>query len=770
MRNDMQHNITEVSRFYDLFRIVKIIPDEIRLQKNKEQSWEYGYNQKYDVIIISKDGTIGEIYEIYDLCIAIPEVPNQIEGSKKTTKDQKWERKALPAELKKFKSMYGDEGWNKAPKQLVDKYDPYIKEEYKRRKFGFWFMNNGIPTWIVGQHYVYLQWSPIDIGYANYWLAGMISYYHWEACRADNRSYGQVKVKCRRSGASHEASSDIIEEASISRSSSFGIVSKTGKDAKSFFIKKVVAKFRKYPFFFKPLFDGNTNPKEELAFRAPSEKVTIHNKGAHTEDDELDTYISHQTTQNNSYDSEKLKMIVEDEGGKWISKLGDILQHWDTVKECLRTGKKIIGKCKMITTVNPPKDGGESFKKLWEQSNVKDRMPNGQTKSGLYQIFVRAEHNYEGFIDQYGYPVLETPESPVMGIDGELIKQGAFQYFDELVVSLKDDPEKLNEFLRKNPRCIEDAFRQPSSGSPFVLANIHDQRERNNQMVEVIKGGRIVPRHQTQLMRFNLVWRDGKKDSFVDMIPHPEGVFYATWIPPHEQQNKQIIVNGRKTPGNADFGAFGCDPYDVSETVTDSRFSNGALIGFSRGRHMGGPEYGVFLEYAERPLSVDDFFDDVIKCCVFYGMPILPERDKARLLYEMKNRGYRSYVLNRPDKEEWELSGADKEIGGYPSRNELIRNDQIILIHGYTAKHLGEARINTYRELGTYPTMPFNRLLTDIEGFTPEKTTKSDLTMALGAAMVAVQPKSWYAKKEIEIKTINIGLKPVNQRNYEPAQ
>lgn len=764
-------SIQEVFKFYDLFRIVSgVIPEDVINERNASKAWKYGYDEEYDVIIISKDGTIGQIYEIEHLLIAIPLQPDisEIHGSDLPAKEQMWQRSELPDGLKKYKSLYGDDGFLSQPKKIREEFEPYIEKQFELRQNGFWFMNNGIPHWLTGQHWMYLQWSPIDVGYADYWLAGMISYYHWEACRADYRSYGQNKVKCRRSGWSHEASSDVIEVGTSSRESHCGIISKTGKDAKSFFIKKTVSKFRKYPFFFKPLFDGNTNPKEELAFRAPSEKVTNKNKGAYTDDDELNTYIDWQTTQNNSYDSEKLKMVVEDEAAKWGAKLGDILEHWDVIKQTLRSGVNVVGKCKMGTTVNPPDEGGASFKKLWDKSDVRDRMTNGETQSGLYRIFIRAEHNFEGFIDVYGYPVLECPAEPVMGIDGRLIKQGAFRYFDDYVESLKRDPTSLNEWLRKNPRSIEDAFRIPGNKSPFNLANIFDQISYNDTMVKAAKGGGMILRKETQYSRYNLAWKDGKRDTTVELIPDVNGRFYLSWIPPKELQNNIEDKNGEKFPLNTDWGCLGCDPYDISKTTREDKGSEGAIIGLSRGKPMCEADYGVFLEYLERPFDVSEFFDDVIKACVFFGMPILPERDKARLLYEMKERGYRKFVLNRPDKEEWELTGPDKELGGYPGKNEQLASDQIILTQNFTHKHLGMSLDEDYRPEGTYPAMPFNRLLRDMELFDPTNRTKSDLTIAFFAAILGIQPRGYYAKYERkESKIINIGLTPVNKRSHE---
>lgn len=53
-----------------------ILKDHIPTRKinrmNENRSWKYGYNEDYDVIIISKDGTLGEIYRINSINIGLP--------------------------------------------------------------------------------------------------------------------------------------------------------------------------------------------------------------------------------------------------------------------------------------------------------------------------------------------------------------------------------------------------------------------------------------------------------------------------------------------------------------------------------------------------------------------------------------------------------------------------------------------------------------------------------------------------------------------------
>ena len=151
------------------------------------------------------------------------------------------------------------------------------------------------------------------------------------------------------------------------------------------FTDKVVPINSRLPFFFKPIMDGMDKPKTELAYRVPASKITKKNM-FDVEDNEidgLDTTIDWKNTDDNSYDGEKLLLLVHDESGKWI-KPNNILNNWRVTKTCLTFGSKIIGKCMMGSTSNALNKGGSNFKKLYDDSSVLKRNTNGQTKSGLY--------------------------------------------------------------------------------------------------------------------------------------------------------------------------------------------------------------------------------------------------------------------------------------------------------------------------------------------------------------------------------------------------
>jgi len=727
----------------EMYKVVQdYVPKAVLTNKNKNKSWKYGYDEKYDLVIISKTGEIENIINIQGLIIGLPKQPKKIHSRSKKKSEQYWERIDIPKPLSKIKSIFQ---WNEMPSQFKNNWVDYIENEFDSRELGHWFMNNGVPTYISGAHYMYLQWTSIDVGYPDYREANRIFYLFWEACKADNRSFGMTYLKIRRSGFSFMGSSESVNIGTLAKDSRVGILSKTGADAKKMFTDKVVPIANRLPFFFKPIQDGMDKPKTELAYRVPASKITKKNMYGSEEDiDGLDTTIDWKNTDDNSYDGEKLLLLVHDESGKWL-KPNNILNNWRVTKTCLRLGSKIIGKCMMGSTSNALSKGGDNFKKLYEDSDVKLRNSNGQTKSGLYSLFIPMEWNMEGFIDRYGLPVMHinTNSKPVIGIDNSIIQQGAINYWQNEVDSLKKDPDALNEFYRQFPRTESHAFRDESKQSLFNLTKIYQQIDYNDSTIK-----------EHHLTRGSFSWKDGIKDSKVIWTPNNRGRFLVSWTPNKNLQNRVINRNGKKMPGNEHLGAFGCDSYDISGTV-GGRGSNGALHGLTKFNMDEAPSNEFFLEYVARPQTAEIFFEEVLMACVFYGMPILVENNKPRLLYHFKNRGYRAFSMNRPDKIFNKLSRTEKELGGIPNSSEDIKQAHASAIESYIEKYIGLDIEGTFRDSDLMGFMPFARTLEDWAKFDIGNRTKFDASISSGLAIMACQKHLYTPEKKSSKISIN---------------
>ena len=716
-----------------LVKIVEPIRINTIKRLNKSKSWKYGYDKEHDIVVISKTGEIGDIVEIQNLQIALPKQPKEI----KRWDNNKWNVEPLPKDLARIKSIFD---WRDLPEDFKEQWIDYIEEEFKRREEGFWFYNNGKPTYITGSHYMYLQWSKIDVGKPDYREANRLFFIFWEACKADSRSYGMCYLKNRRSGFSFMASGETVASATIKSDGRYGILSKSGSDAKKMFTDKVVPISINYPFFFKPIQDGMDRPKTELAYRVPASKLTRKRMSSGDGLEEvqgLDTTIDWKNTGDNSYDGEKLALLIHDEAGKW-EKPENILNNWRVTKTTLRLGSKIVGKCMMGSTSNALDKGGSNFKKIYKGSDVTKRNKNGQTSSGLYSLFIPMEWNYEGFMDEYGIPVFNTPEKPVIGPDGSEIEVGVIDHWHNEAEGLKSDQDSLNEFYRQFPRTEEHAFRDETKNSIFNLTKIYEQIDYNEETARPIKG--------------NFQWQNGVKDSKVIFVPDlNNGRFNISWVPGTALQNRMVLKNGIKYPGNEHVGAFGCDSYDISGTV-DGRGSKGALHGLTKFSMEDAPPNTFFLEYVARPQTSEMFFEDVLMALVFYGMPILAENNKPRLLYYLKRRGYRGYSMNRPDKTWNKLSPAEKEIGGIPNSSEDIKQAHASAIESYISSYVG------VNEQGEYGNIEFNGTLNDWARFDINKRTQFDASISSGLAIMACNRHMYQPQQERTTNKLSFGF------------
>jgi hypothetical protein len=170
------------------------------------------------------------------------------------------------------------------------------------------------------------------------------------------------------------------------------------------------------------------------------------------------------------------------------------------------------------------------------------------------------------------------------------------------------------------------------------------------------------------------------------------------------------------------------------------------------------PEH-FFLEYIARPQTAEIFFEDVLMALVFYGMPILAENNKPRLLYYLKRRGYRGFSMTRPDKVWNKLSVAEKEIGGIPNSSEDIKQAHAAAIESYIDQYVGEKQT-------TMGDMYFNKTLNEWARFDINKRTLFDATISSGLAIMGCNRNMYKPVQDKKNIPINIGLKRYNNTGY----
>jgi hypothetical protein len=700
-----------------------------------------GYNDF--IVNICPDKTEGDVMLLADIYIQLPKMPDESEilFSNLPKEEQHWKRTEPPTDLARIRSM--DE-WSEMPREFRDKYSTYIKEEFRRRRHGVWFMNNGIPVYITGRHYMMLQWSKIDIGYPSYLAFQRDLFIHEAACEADPRSLGQLYTKCRRSGYTNMSACILVDEATQVKDKLLGIMSKTGKDAQeNIFMKKAVPVFLSYPFFFKPIQDGTTNPRMELAFREPSKRITKKNKTSQR-GEALNTIINWKNTTNNAYDGEKLHYLYLDESGKW-EKPTDIRESWRIHRTCLIVGRKVVGKALVGSTVNPLDKGGKEFKELWRDSDPKERNANGRTKTGLYRIFIPAYEALEGFFDKYGNPVVEDPDKPFIGLDREVISIGAKTYLKNEREALKHDARELNEVIRQFPFTPDEAFRDSIEGSLFNIGKIYEQITYNETL------------YPSPIRVGNFVWKDGKPDTEVIFVPDPNGRWRVSWIPKEENRNLKQYKNGKLVAPKSDIGVGGVDSYDIDATV-DGRGSKGACHLYTK-FNMEAPPNTFVAEYASRPPLAKIFYEDVLMAAHFYGFSLLIENNKYGIVRYFESRGYDGYLMDRPQHLGGSTSKVSVKTKGIPSNSQDVIQSHAQAIEAYIHNHVG------YNEsTGEYGKMYLDRTLEDWIGYKIDDRTKFDLTISSGLALLAAQ------KTRTETKSADFSDKKFLRRYKDPIR
>ena len=724
----------------------------------KKDYYKEWYDEKNDCIILDPKGTVGEIIVLDNLRLALPVVPKNkkdILFSDLPIKEQYWRRIDPPKGLMP---------------ETEDAWSEYILEEFRRRREGVWFMNNGKAEWLTPTHYMGLQWNRmLDTGgFKEFRLAQRDIYYFCLAVIIDPRAVGILFLKGRRTGFT-EVILDHFEDFSTStKNALFGITSKTGSDASEAFLKYSYG-LQNQPFFFIPVVKGKIDDRNKMEFGKVSDSSKIAKKKKDTStDDYLNTKVDWLNTTTLSYDSKKLFMYLGDEAGKW-ERPNNYEDHWANIKPTMITGGRVVGTAFIGSTVGAVEKGGKEFKNLYYGSNVLKRNSNGRTTTGLYSFFLPAHKNYEDYTDKYGVcHITVNPGEHFYNAQGIKMTIGSLQYLENEFKSAKEMGGKHHNNVRRlDPITVDDAFRDESKGSLFDLDKINDQIAHNNN-ADV----------ENTLVRGNFEWEGGIKDTTVVWRPNHKGRFLIAWLPPKELQNRWIEKNNQfggrsKHPLNEDLGCFGADTYDIDATAgaklenteNGSEYdsgSKGAISGVTAFSMKNIPNNFFFLEYIARPQTAEVFFEDALMACVFYGMPILIESNKARMLYHFKNRGYRGFSLSRFDKETNRLSPTEKLLGGIPSNSADVINIHWTAIEAYVNKYVGYYEqgddLVPVREENEIGSCPFNRMLRDWSKFNVGKRTDYDISIASGYALVGVNRKSYKAQLP-ERKTLGFKIR-----------
>lgn len=614
--------------------------------------------------------------------------------------NQYWERPLPPPEYdtKRKKEISAQKA---NPEYFNTELQSYRNQEWDRRLNGYWFYNNGVPTYVTGLHYFYLVHWKIDVGYPHFRMTDVDFFYFLEYVIQDPRALGMIEVTKRRQGKTMRAGAFLFELTSRSKNKNAGIQSKTFEDAKeNVFAKGIVMPFKYLPDFFVPIYDTEKGmtPKGELRFFKTNKRgkdEEIFDKKI-----ELESGITFKSADKFAYDGMKLHRYLGDEAGK--TKGVDVYDRHQVVQFCLYEEERIVGKALYTTTVEEMEDGGEAFEKLWKASDIKERDANGRTKSGLYQYFMPAYKTL--YYDRYGFP------DEVKGKE----------YFMNARTGLENDPRALASFIRKNPFTIEEAFFKEGESCLFDAMKINKQMETISWMAD-----------KDLYIRGEFMWENSVRDSRVVFKPTSNGKFLVLKeINPSDASHYNQVreFGSKKAPVEALKFCIGCDPFDHNVTVSTQR-SDGAAYVYKSYDALSPMSETFVVEYLNRPDKAEIFYEDMIKLCHFFGCTILPEDNKVGLIKYFEHRGYERFLYKNGTK-----FGVSATVKTHQQIAELIET--------YVEENVSKLK--------------FKNLLTDWLKFDINKTTKFDATMASGYTLMLANSSRFAQKQEVKKKLYDV--------------
>ena len=590
------------------------------------------------------------------------------------------------------------------PSYFDSELQSYRETEWDRRINGFWFYNNGTPTYITGVHYFYMAHWFIDIGYPGFRIPNLHLFYFWQYCLEDPDCFGMVEVTRRRDGKSYRAACIQYEATSRVRRKHSGIQSKDEESAQTFFDVHIVQPFTELEHMFKPIIDTDKGdmPKKVLRmFKSSSKTSSISTRNKNRKKKDLRSKIDYRASGEKLYDGKKMLIYVRDEAGK-VEK-ANVYEAHNVIKWCLSDEESIIGKAIYTTTVEDIKDDDlyetdGNFRRLWDDSNQFDKGLNNRTKTGLYRYFLPA---YEAMnYDKYGYPDVERNKIWLMNERSNL------------------EGNTLAKYIRKFPFTIEEAFWTSADGCIFNKTKIQNQR----MELALIKPEDIYDIG-------NLQWKDNKFGSKVIFVENPNGrfKFLKSFNVRQECSNENTVVdfNGLFKPLRKAQRIIGVDPADHKNVEDGSRKSNISIYLYIKYNPLDKLSETFVCEYLYRPDDPESFYSELCMLAFLSGAEMMIENQKPGAINYAEKVGFQEFIIRYG-------SGVTGGIPASTPNKQLLADNWEVYIDNNIEKIL------------------FPNLLKDLSMFNLIKSTKFDAAMGAGWALVGAYGARAIAMNNVE--------------------
>jgi hypothetical protein len=632
--------------------------------------------------------------------------------------EQKFKRTKIPDSLLKRKPITEE-----------SEEDDFIRGEYHKIFNGTWVIIKGIPIYLTGAYYFFLNyWTTNQGKKPDFKYIQCLLFLFWEMVIRNKNLYGLFLVKPRRIGGTEITIAWLYSDVLRYRNMVCGMQSKN-EDSVFKNYRRVLNAHKNMIWFMKPINQGSTGNRDGLFLRYPEEQQTAKklkeaaengDKESSYEDPEINSELTYQPSVATAYDGERLDRYILNEFGK-MEKMSAV-DCWDKVKPChhIDNGETITGKAVFESTIEEMNDDQISeLVDMWNDSNPDNLDENGRTISGLIRLFISATDAAKE--DEWGFPKSEE----------------TLLFLEKQFAALKaaGKTKELANLKRKVPLVIEDALTPSGDQCSFNKENLQEVLSD----IDFPAKGKEKPS-----VRGNLMWENGNFNGRVIFEPNPEGRWCFSMLagPNTYQDNKVGYVGPDRVPGNINKIRIGIDPYDHKEVVDSRKSKGGAVGGIMYDDLIDGAKVGedgkpldlglewethqpIFTYYYRQP-DPQDFFEDMLMSAVYCGAPVLFENNKQSIRNHFVNRGYKAFIMTRP---EGTMSAEQRKgmiTDGIPASENTIQQ-YYDAIDTYISRNARSIKLRD--------------LVVDLLGMNRKNHGKHDLGVAFGWLLIAMTKK-----------------------------
>lgn len=655
--------------------------------------------------------------------VSYEEALTLVDGYGLEIKDQKFRHVVVPEKLLSIYQRIATKTGKKAKDikvedlytEIEDNTDFYAKEiefikrEQRRRFIGYWFYKKGVPTYINGWNYFFLNyWSienegknmnkpdfrmfHVDVFHFIKWTyttheavfrhkvmylqdGEMKSKYFnsfdnlnffceerrregIETIRLLNRYFkvnmgkrtvlGPNIIKARRQGLTAVLNAIqfcIATEAPNRNTTTAGLAEDSVKEL---FSKKMVPPIDAIPFYMKPQRSReNLSVGRQIVFDYPPESMAMWKAGML--EPPLSSSIRIIGNAHTQIDGTRQYFMSKDEFLKVPNgaSRSEINEWHEVAARCLFDGSDYIGLMALASTVPKMREGGSEGKRLVDRSHYNQRNDNGRTLTGQVNLFLSTYDGDPSFIDEYGDTVREDPKEPTFDHSGKEITQGSISYFDNIIKAYEEvgDIEAVITQKHLHPRVFKEVWEEDREDNGFPII----------RMAKRAKFLRENP--YSGYKRGDFEWESGifSKVRFVD---NPEsGKWYVSYHLPSSLANTFYLEDGMLTPNPKLLGKFylGADPFRFNKmNHSGGKKSNGAYgIFYALDRSVDTDDLPrekwvsnkFIASYNNKIDDVEEFAWDGIKAMLYYSALCYPEISEPNFIQFLQKMKLFNFLL-----------------------------------------------------------------------------------------------------------------------------